>query len=293
MPPINVSFDLNQRRLQFSLDVDRQNPADASILDFIERGRLYEADISLFLSRVLEPGDWFVDVGANVGFFTIFGAALVGPGGRVIAFEPGENNLPRLRRNIDINGFKHVDIDVRPVSDTAKPVTLFLNEDNGGGNALWDVAIQDNCPLTKLSRATVALEATTLDALAASLPPAVQIKCLKIDIEGAEMAALAGARQFLRRHRVPFIVCEIFDFALAQMGSSQAALRALMRDYGYDTWVLMHDGSLPKFLPPGTVLTAPFIRNLLFARPDMVGPYFPVEHVEHDTRALVGPGAAG
>ena len=64
---------------------------------YLSRGQLYEADLSYFLMNILGKGDTFLDVGAHIGFFSVIAAKLVGPKGRVVAFEPEEDNLQSLK----------------------------------------------------------------------------------------------------------------------------------------------------------------------------------------------------
>ena len=67
-----------------------------------------ERPVQEALATYLQPGDVFYDVGANVGFFTIVGAKLVGTAGRVYAFEPVAANAGQVHHNAAINGFEHV-----------------------------------------------------------------------------------------------------------------------------------------------------------------------------------------
>jgi FkbM family methyltransferase len=62
----------------------------------------------MWLAASLRRGETFYDVGANVGFFTLIAARLVDPGGTVVAFEPLPENVAQLRRNVELNSFRHV-----------------------------------------------------------------------------------------------------------------------------------------------------------------------------------------
>ncbi|MEY2517755.1 MAG: hypothetical protein QOJ89_5113, partial [bacterium] len=84
-------------------------PLDHAHAGLIERGTL-EPPVQEALRRLLAPGDVYYDIGANVGFFTLVGARLVGPAGRVVAFEPVPWCARAVAHNIEINGFEHAEI---------------------------------------------------------------------------------------------------------------------------------------------------------------------------------------
>ena len=86
--------------IEFAMDLDPAFPADKWILDAVQAGVSYEPDIGWLLMRALRPGDFAIDVGANVGFFTLMMAKLVGPEGKVLAVEPGPDNMKKLGSNL-------------------------------------------------------------------------------------------------------------------------------------------------------------------------------------------------
>ncbi len=276
MPVIDIVLDLPDRRPRILLDLDDSHSNERTVAGWIRGGRFYEPDVSLALTRLVREGDCAVDIGANAGFFTILLGALTGPGGRVLSVEPGAGNLERLRNNIALNGFGHVTVLDRPVSDAEGPVSFFINSDDSGGNALWDPG---HFPANERSRATPvahSLQATTLDKAVAEAGLPVP-RLIKIDTEGAEQRILEGAGALLRDRRVPYVVAELHEFGLEQMGGSQAGLRGLMEEFGYATFLLNHDGSLPKLIPAGTAIRAGHFPNLLFSTPDDVAAGWPEE----------------
>ena len=262
---IVLELDSGRREMRLDLDLER----DRFILDFLERGALYEPDVSTALLRILRPGDTAVDVGANLGYFTMLMAAITGPGGHVLSFEPGEDNVVRLADNVRLNAFDNVQVIPQPVSDRSGPVTFFLNSDVPGGHALWDPGALDRNVRSKASPQPRNLLATTLDETLAEagIPPP---RVIKIDTEGAEHAVLKGARSLLERHAVPFIIAELHGFGLEKLGSSQRSLRDYMAGFGYETFGLYANGALPKMFPRGTEIRSQWILNLLFSSPDDV-----------------------
>ena len=192
-------------------------PLDHAHAGLIVRGTL-EPPVQEALRRLLAPGDVFYDIGANVGFFTLLGARLVGPAGRVVAFEPVPWCARAVGNNIDLNGFEHAQIRAEAVGDADGVARLLVV-----GEASWSHLESTGRHADVRDEIDVAVVA--LDSLvgAGTLPPP---DVLKIDTEGAELHVLEGARATIDRHR-PAIVCELHD--------TNEAFVALMDELGYVT----------------------------------------------------------
>jgi FkbM family methyltransferase len=270
----NILFRGGADPKAFSFELDDTKPIHQNILTYLQSGHLYEPDVSLFMARVLRPGDTVIDVGANIGFFSMLAGALVGPTGRVLAFEPGANNLPELKHNRTLNGFDHVEIHESPVSACVETVEFYVNSDNGGGNALWNPGQFPGNEKSQADVRAVRLQTTTLDDQLARLSSSQFVKLIKIDTEGAEYKVLSGARRLLQERMVPFIVCELHDFGLEKLGDSSKTLRSFMKGLGYDTFVLPYDGDLPRLVPLETRILYKVFRNLVFTRAESLGAYW-------------------
>lgn len=274
MPALTLQFPARTRSISMNLDLDPERSNEKSILGFIERGTLYEPDIANLMCNIVQEGDVVVDVGANAGFFTVLLGALVGKTGRVISFEPGEDNIGRLKNNIALNGFDHITVVEQPASDAPGEIKFFINSDDSGGNALWDPAAFPGNVNSAARPQVLTMQATTLDEQFTRLglaPP----KLIKIDTEGAECQVLAGCKGMLKGRQIPFVIAEYHPFGLAKMGASTQALRGFMEAHGYSTFVLYHDGAMPRFVPPATELDLPFIVNILFTTPENLARVYP------------------
>ena len=271
---IDIGIKGGCRPCSIRLDLDPALPADSNIMRFVAGGRFYEPDVSRVLLRVLREGDTFIDVGGNVGFFTTLAAALVGPNGRVVSFEPDPGNTARLRHNIGLNAFGNVTVVDRPALAASGTVDFYLNGDDSGGSALWDPGEYPDNARSRQSPNRLSLHGTTIDAELARLGLS-DIRLLKIDTEGAEHNVLRGATRLLRHGGVPFVVCELHEFGLERMGSSQAALRAEMAAFGYDTFMLHYDGSLPRLIPAPSRIATTYVCNILFSTREAVGACWP------------------
>ncbi|ADP69688.1 methyltransferase FkbM family [Rhodomicrobium vannielii ATCC 17100] len=151
------------------------------------------ADIFRVIGAHLKPGDVAIDAGANIGVVTVFMARLVGPHGHTIAVEMMPDTAARLRHNVALNGLEAVEVVEQALSDCAGKKVHAQVADGLFGQA--SIANVTN-PQRALRR--VEVETTTLDALTKGVET---IAIMKMDLEGAEPQALAGAGEMLQRTR--------------------------------------------------------------------------------------------
>jgi FkbM family methyltransferase len=266
-------------KLEMKLELDESRLNEKPILDFLRGGNLYEPHIANLLVRVLGEGDVAVDVGANIGFFTVLASILIGPTGRVVAFEPGTQNLERLRANLALNDCKNVTIIEKAVMNQVGEVEFFINSGNSGGNALWDIGQWPGYIEENGTPVRVAVPATTLDSEWEQLQlPAPKV--IKIDTEGADQRVLEGASDLLARQKPRFVIAELHPFGLTKMGCSQESLRGFIESLGYSTFGLTYAGALPRLIPAATLIQHSFIIDLLFSKPEWVGEYWPTAIID-------------
>jgi FkbM family methyltransferase len=220
--------------------------ADPQVGFSIARDGQYEPHLTAKLRALLAPGAVFVDVGANIGWFTLLAAAQVGAEGRVHAFEARTDNVALLRRSLADNGFAHVDVHPCAVSDRPGSLAFFAS---GTWYSNGRIVGDDEPGSEQLPR----VPAVTLDEALADAP---RVDVIKMDIEGAEAKALAGMGALLRRHR-PVLLTE-FSPDLLRISSGvepEAYLAALAA--GHALYVLPADGG-PEQGPfaPAEILAA-------------------------------------
>ena len=183
-------------------------------------GAKREAETMEAFRRVLRPGDTVIEVGAHIGYIALFFSHLVGPRGRVITFEPGENNLPYVRANVARH--PNVRLVEKAVGDRAATMKLNIENLTGQNNSLIDhfegLAANQRAAAVATEVRAVDVEVITLDSFctAEALRPAL----LKIDVEGFEHEVLLGAREVLATHR-PIVMVEV---ALADILASDTNL---------------------------------------------------------------------
>ena len=170
----------------------------------------YEREQTRLFERHLRPGATVLDVGAHVGYYTLLSSVLVGGEGRVHAFEPNPANAEFLRRHVRINRLSNVHVEQAAVSDTAGTARFDFGTGSGTGRLadagaleVRTVRLDDHCAQHGLAPAA-----------------------LKIDVEGAELVVLEGARETLARHR-PVI------FLSTHGAQVHAASLQVLRGLGY------------------------------------------------------------
>ncbi|MBI2921475.1 MAG: FkbM family methyltransferase [Planctomycetes bacterium] len=171
------------------------------------------------VQHLLRPGDRFVDVGANIGYYTLLAAALVGPSGAVEAFEPGQPALDRLRENIALNRLFNVRVHALALSDTPGSARFLTGRDTTNRLAASADAASPSS----------SVPAARLDDLLSGQPCALG----KIDVEGAELRVLQGAEGMLSRANPPVWILEV-THRLRDFGASEPQLASWLAARGYD-----------------------------------------------------------
>jgi FkbM family methyltransferase len=180
-------------------------------LDAFYRGE-YDPELLSLVLTLLDPGTCFLDIGANVGFYSVAVARFLkrtAAGGRVVAFEPVESNYRRLVENMLANDLLDCSqIYQLGLSNRTGNATMTLREDFVLGGETGNAAIAIN-PEFDSGFPTTQIKLAPLDELWPRLPqPDKSIGLIKLDIEGHEDCALEGARRTLETHR-PVILMEV------------------------------------------------------------------------------------
>ena len=200
-------------------------PGDEQSCCLMKSG-LYEPEGLFTVAARLGPGDVFVDVGANCGIYTLFAARAVGPSGLVIAFEPSAREFTRLKANVALNRLANIRLHRAAASDAPGEVPLTIAEPGFAGHNT--MAERFAYALVRV-HAVEQVPAVTLDEALAHLP---HLAMIKLDIEGAELKALRGAKETLARFS-PALLLEIYEDALAANGTSVASLVAWLGAHSY------------------------------------------------------------
>ena len=183
------------------------NTSDFGVAFELQASGGYEKETMEYCKRALKPGMTFVDVGANIGLFTLVAARAVGPEGHVYAFEPDSGNADLLEKNVRQNGYDNVKIIRKAVSDCSGSCTLFQSGFNPGDHRTYNVS---------KSRKAVLIESISLDEY---FKFGTQIDMIKIDIEGSEESALKGMQRILNDNPHLQMIIECWPSELRAAGT--------------------------------------------------------------------------
>lgn len=184
----------------------------------------YEADLTSAFGELLQPGQTFVDVGANEGWFSMLAAKLVGPAGRVIACEPQERLWPAILKNVASNGFANVQL-----------LPFAIGRETGRGEInLYPSVNTGSSHISGTRRRWEKTQPIEVVPLSTVLGTAAGqgVDLMKIDVEGFEFQVLQGAGDHLGS-TIRRIVVEIHPGPLQALGASEADVVGLLESKGY------------------------------------------------------------
>ena len=183
----------------YTLHLDRLDSLGLSLLGRFEP---FETGV---IRELLSPGGVAVDVGANIGYYTLLMAQCVGMEGEVYAFEPAPGNFALLERNVRENGAAQVVLEETAVGECSGRSTLFES-----GSDLSDHRTYE----TKETRIKYDVPSCSLDDYCAGKPGlAERVDLIKMDIQGAELLALRGMKELLRTNRNVKLVTEFWPYS--------------------------------------------------------------------------------
>jgi FkbM family methyltransferase len=218
-----IRFGPNQ--FELAVQVPKRGFGSAGI--FIQR-QYYEPLLE-FGYKFLEPGDSAIDGGANQGVFTCAFASAVGSTGHVFAFEPQSYAVTCIRNNVKLNKFENVTIFEGALSDRMGQTFLVSDDTPVSAHISPEPAGERRLKVATFSIDALFDSNTILDA-----------QFIKLDVEGAELQTLFGAKSMLRRAR-PRLCIEALDQEL------YAAVEIFLRDLGYRPYTLDYRGNLDVF----------------------------------------------
>jgi len=191
----------------------------------------YEPPTTRLFQTLATPGWTVLDIGANVGYFSVIAGVLGGPGSQVVAFEPNPRLADMLAQSIILNPSLSIDLERLGVADRLGELPLHLSSQsrNSGLSSL-------RADLPDRDGEVITVPLTTVDDYCASrnLHPDL----IKIDVEGFELQVLRGAATTLAAH-TPSVICEITP----QRDDPQAIID-LVSGHGYTPYAIDDDGIL-------------------------------------------------
>lgn len=229
------------------------HPRSELVSDIIrERGRYSHNDLRI-MRALINEGDFVVDIGANIGWYTLFFSAFVGAAGSVLAVEPERDNLVILRRNLLKNRIRNVEVFAGALSEVSGKGRLFLSRDNSGDHML-DMGSERSS-----ARESAGVAIDTLDRLVVKRWKGKIPTFIKMDVQGSEPKILRGARTLFDQHR-PVVMLEYSPDHIYRCGSSGFEIFAFIESRRYVPFRQLGDGEetpdgkLLEPLTPGALL---------------------------------------
>lgn len=184
----------------------------------------YEIDVENTLRDILRKGDVFIDIGANVGYFSVIASRIVGENGKVYSLEAIPRLCGLLSESAAINDIKNINILNYAAYSENKTISF-----NRMKNSAFSHISKDNS-----SDSTIEVNAITLDSL---IDKVKKVDVVKIDVEGTEMNVLMGGEKLIRRYK-PKIVMEVVDWSLQRFNYSSKDVLSFLRGIGYKVYDL-------------------------------------------------------
>jgi FkbM family methyltransferase len=182
-----------------------------------------------FSLSLIRPGNVVIDVGANIGLWSMGAARRVGTTGEVHAFEPVPDNMRRLSEHLRLNGIAQVTRQQRALADTAGQATFYTptNGNSGAGGLAARAGVE----------AAIEVPVVTLDEYCAERR-LHRVDVLKVDVEGGETLVFRGATQLLASPAAPIIFFETSDSVSSLFQSSSKQVKTLLHEHGYSIYRL-------------------------------------------------------
>ncbi|NYZ78920.1 FkbM family methyltransferase [Candidatus Micrarchaeota archaeon] len=190
-----------------------------------------------FAKKQIKKGDVVLDIGANIGYYTLIFARAVGNKGKVFAFEPDPENFALLEKNVKINRYANVVLVKKAVSSKTGKLKLYADKNNKTDGRIYDS--HDN-------RSSIDIDAVRLDDYFANYKGNVDF--IKLDIQGAEWAAVTGMARLLKRNKKVKIITEFWPAGLKRFGVEPGDYLKLFVKNGFRLYELKEGIEAVNFL---------------------------------------------
>ena len=195
---------------------------------------VWEPNETEILRRSIKTGMNVIDIGSNIGYYTLLFSKWVGKNGHVFSFEPESDNFKLLQKNLIANQIKNAKVYQKAVSNQNESTILFLSEENKGDHKIIDLKEED---LEK-----IIIESVTLDSSEASKFP---IDLIKMDIQGAEMLALNGMTKILKENPKITILTEFWPYGIEKSGYPPKEFFNKLENLGFEIMQIKDEELMP------------------------------------------------
>ncbi|PSF36238.1 hypothetical protein C7H19_13605 [Aphanothece hegewaldii CCALA 016] len=209
---------------------DPNQPLGPINSDLIINGFWEQSETNYFI-KFIQENDIVLDIGANLGYFSLLFAKQVGNKGKVYAFEPEPNLFLLLKKNVEVNQYQNITLINKAVSHQNTSLKLYISEDNIGDHRIYDA--EDG-------RQYIEIDSLKLDDYFADFEP--EIRLIKMDIQGAEYEALQGMINLINKNKKVEIVTEFSPYHLKFAGVEPIIYLELIEKLGFTIYILQENG---------------------------------------------------
>jgi len=223
------------------INVKEKDPNMRKTFQAYASGLIHEEATTNLFKKAVRERDIIVDLGANIGYFSLLAAKLTGKEGKVYSFEPEPKNYNYLLKNIKLNNYDNILATQKAVSDKNGRTKLYICEHDTGHHTINQYeGIKNYKPNTDDKENFIEIDTVTLDDFLKDKEKAVDV--IKIDIEGAEMLALSGMKEIIRQNQNIKMFIEFFPLLIKKMGDSpEEFIGKLLKDYGFSIFIIGKD----------------------------------------------------
>jgi FkbM family methyltransferase len=217
--------------------------------EILARG-VYEPEETALFQKLIRPGDRVVDVGANIGYYTVLFASLAGTSGRVLALEPDPENATLLQRNVRLSGFEPtVCVKIGAAAAARGQLPLYRSPYGNRGDHRTYESFAETAG-GRRPRDRINVEAFAIDDCVADWE---RVDVVKMDIQGYEMHALSGMTRTLERSPAMAIVTEFFPDGIVRAGCDPDAYLEAFLYRGFSIWEIGEGAQLRQVLPTSLI----------------------------------------
>jgi FkbM family methyltransferase len=198
---------------------------------------VYDPNLIIVVNALLKKGSVFIDVGANMGYFSLLASQVVGKDGKIFALEPSSRDFARLQDNIKTNNLQKIIFPLQlAISDKVSLVNLSIAcEERSGLNTMGSEFSSKGTEKVEVQE----VGSTTIDKFM-NRKHIDKVNVLKLDIEGSEVDALRGAVNTIEKCR-PAIMLGVNPVALNACGSSVDELQKIIKSMNYKIYIIVDD----------------------------------------------------
>lgn len=213
------------------------NPMDTVVSATLAKTGTWEPFVSKQFIQIAKKARTIVDVGGNIGYFTLLGAACSKSSSNIFVFEPDVVNFQSLTKTVKENKLENVTCEKVAIAQNSGKISLFISPDNLGDHRTFDSG--DN-------RETEVVRVVSLDDYFNEYPH--EIDLLKIDIQGYEHFAIMGAKKLFQKKRIKVILSELWPYGLQIAGCNWRNYLKLLEQSGFSLWEVNEEEQLIRRL---------------------------------------------